>query len=341
MPEPTDDRERQLARRERELAAGVARLNAVRSEFHLAAAAVRDRLREAWAAVESQQKRAAAEWAEANRYFTAQAAALDARAAELARREKAAADRHAQTEAEVAGLREEAAALDHRVHNNRVALAELEARRDRAHAELFAPRPPDACSSPAPGSPDLEYRELLLKREKAAVAMLKTALEQRSAELDDRKRLVAEQLYQLADARAQWQRAERETVAEMEELALALRQQEEELRAREQRLIRADVRRREDAYDLWQLRLRLEAWQTKLTAFELRAQTERDRPDGTAAETELAGLRAEVERLAVAVLEIDWPEPPAPPESELPWAIEEVEETSPAVLHFDGTAKAA
>jgi hypothetical protein len=170
----------------------------------------------------------------------------------------------------------------------------------------------------------------------ADVEAMRTRLQRREAELDDRKRLAAEQLRQLAEARAQWQRAERETVVEMEQLALELRRQEQELAAREQRLVRAEVRRREDAYDLWQLRLRLEAWQTKLTAFELRSQTE----VVGAPDAELAGLRAEVERLAATVLEIDWPEPPEPPESELPWAIEDSEEP-PAVLHFDGGARAA
>src|SRR5262245_54751756 len=96
-----------------------ARLLAEASSAACEAARTRDRLRAAWAAVESQQKRAAAEWAEANRYFAEQTAALDARAAELARREKALADNRAHTEAETAGLREEATALERRIRGAR------------------------------------------------------------------------------------------------------------------------------------------------------------------------------------------------------------------------------
>lgn len=259
------------ADRER-FAAEVARFHSLRSEFHTAAAEARDRLRDAWATVESRQTRAADEWEVANRYFTEQTAALDAREAELARRERAAADSLAHAEAETAGLREEAAALEHRARNAREALAELEHRRDRARAELLGTELPAGLLS---GSADDSLREPL-EREKAAVAALRASLERESGDLNDRRRLVAEQLDQLAHARVVWQRAERQTVAEMEQLARSLRNKEQELDAREQRLIRADARRRQDAYDLWQLRLRLEAWQTKLTAFELRWHTERE-----------------------------------------------------------------
>ncbi len=262
------------ADRER-FAGDVAQLNAVRGDFHAAASATRDRLADAWAAVESQQKRATSEWSEASRYFTEQNAALDARTAELEQRERAAADRLARAEAETAGLQEEATALEHRVQNARVALAELEQRRDRIHADLLhAELPDDLLQTSFPD--DLSFRERLLNRERGAVAALRSSLERDSADVDDRRRLVAEQLAQLADARAHWQRAERQTIIEMEELARSLRYKEQELDAREQRLIRADARRRADAYDLWQLRLRLESWQTKLTAFEMRWHTERE-----------------------------------------------------------------
>jgi hypothetical protein len=66
----------------------------------------------------------------------------------------------------------------------------------------------------------------------------------------------------------------------MEQLARELGEREQEVVGREQHLIRSDARRREDAYDLWQLRLRLEAWQTKLTAFEMRWHTEREQLEG-------------------------------------------------------------
>ena len=141
----------------------------------------------------------------------------------------------------------------------------------------------------AESAADIAEREAALAREKQAVAALKESLEREAAELTDRKRVIAEQLALLADARAKWQRAERQTVIEMEELARELKNRETEIENRERRLIRAEQRRRDDAYDLWQLRLKLESWQTKLTAFELRWHTER------------ADLESDLERRSSAV----------------------------------------
>jgi chromosome segregation ATPase len=261
---------------ERDKVAGeFARLITLRSEFHAAAAATRDRLRDAWAAVEGQQQRTTVDWTEAERYFAEQTAQLDARAADLAQREKAVADSRARGEAEVVGLREEAAALDSRIENARTALAEIEAQRERARAELLQ-APPDLPVPAAAESGDFAEREAALAREKQAVAALKESLEREAAELTDRKRVIAEQLALLTEARAKWQKAERQTVIEMEEMARDLKNRETEIENRERRLIRADKRRRDDAYDLWQLRLKLESWQTKLTAFEVRWHTERE-----------------------------------------------------------------
>ena len=268
------EQEQRLASEREKVAAEFARVVALRSEFHAAAAATRDRLRDAWAAVEAQQQRAGGDWAEAERYFAEQTAHLDARAAELAKREKAVADQRARGEAESVGLREEATALEARVENARAALAELEAQRDRVRTELLGIEAPTLSDTSPPGEhSDLENA---LAREKAAVAALKESLERETAAIADRKRVLAEQFQLLADARSKWQMAERQTVVEMEEMARELKQREAELDGRERRLIRADGRRREDAYDLWQMRLRLEAWQTKLTAFEVRWHAERE-----------------------------------------------------------------
>ena len=66
----------------------------------------------------------------------------------------------------------------------------------------------------------------------------------------------------------------------MEDLARDLRHREQQLDVREDRLMKADGRRREDAYELWQFRLRLEGWQTKLTATERRWHAEREVREG-------------------------------------------------------------
>jgi chromosome segregation ATPase len=366
------------------VAAQIAKLNEARSAFHAASAAERDRCSESWRELDARQKRLTAEWEETNRFHADQTAALGARAAELAAREKVDADAKAQLQREVAALREEAAGLDARVRNTRQLVDELEQRRVELRTEVPAPaantgaEPPDEVKVALDRAADrdigkwaaeLEERDERLRLERAAVHALFATVSKDKAELADRRRVLAEQFEQLAAARAQWQEAERATVAEMEQLARTLRRREAELDARDQRLTRADARRREDGYALWQLRLRLEAWQSKIVVYEMQWHTEREEleaefnrraaalarrelelaardpgadpdaiplamvvpePDAPALPAELVSLRAELDRLAAVLLEADLPEPP---ESTLPWGTEEPE--VPIALPFD------
>src|SRR5581483_11690009 len=94
-------------------------LGRARAEFHAAAADDRERRREAWAAIEAQQRRAVAERTEANDYYAKQEALLDARAADLDAREKALAGSKGVLEKETAGLRQEAAGLEARIQHAR------------------------------------------------------------------------------------------------------------------------------------------------------------------------------------------------------------------------------
>lgn len=358
----------------------VAKFNAVQSEFNASAATDRERQRAAWADLDARQKRLAAEWEEASRYQAEQAAALDARAAELTAREKTDTAARAKLQREVAALHQEAATLDARARNVRQLVDELEQRRAELQAAALTPTP---APEPAPSellipldraadrdlgrlAAELAEREQRLNLERAAVQGLFDGVSADKATMADRRRVLAEQFAQLAEARALWQEAERATVAEMEQLARTLRRREAELDARAARLVRADARRREDAYDLWQLRLRLEAWQSKLVAYEMRWRTEHEQmeadfnrragavahreallalapadadsipfalvvpeePSVPAVPAELTALREELERMATVLMETELPEPPDPPDSELPWGADEV---APAV----------
>ncbi|MBA4065805.1 MAG: hypothetical protein C0501_19220 [Isosphaera sp.] len=260
----------------------------------------------------TRERRAAAEWAAASRYFAAEAAALAAREADLVARER----RAARAEADAAGLREEAAALERRVGNARAALADLDARRDRVRAELV----PAAWPADLPPA-DRPLQQLHLDRERGELAARRSALDAESADLDDGRRLVAEQLAELADARGRWLAAERRTVVELEGLAREVCRREAELDARERRLIRADARRRADVYDLWRRRLELEGWQARLAAREAA---------GREPSAEVAALRAEVERLAALVIDLDLPESP-----------DRVGADDPDVVPFPAEAQAA
>lgn len=376
--------------------AKIAKLAEAQSEFHTQAAADREQRREAWADLEARRKRLSAEWEETNRFHAEQAAALAARTEEQAAREKVEADTKARLQKEITALREEAATLDVRVRNSRQLVDELEQRRASLRAESLAPTAGTSAEPPAEllvaldrnadrdfgkWAAELDQREERLKLERAAVQTLFLSVSQDKSELADRRRVLAEQFTQLAAARAQWQEAERVTVAEMEQLARSLRRREAELDAREQRLSRADVRRREDSFELWQLRMRLEAWQAKIVAYEMRWYTEREQleaefthraeaiarreaelalddpdaiplaesvPEVAALPAELAALRDELERLTAVMLEAELPEPPEPPESELPWGADDevptatpVEEDDAEVLLFDPRSRAA
>ena len=377
MAHTTDERERAFDAR-------AARFNDVQSAFNAASAADRDRQRAAWAALDARQKRLAAEWDEATRFHAEQAAALDARAAELAARDKTESAAKAKLQREVAALREEAEALDARARNARQLVDELEHRRAElraAPAATGAEPPPElrvALDRAADRDLDrwateLAGREERVNQDRAAVQALVAGATGEKATLADRRRVLFEQFAQLARARARWQEAERATVEEMEHLARTLRRREGELDAREQRLARADARRRADAYELWQLRLRLEAWQSKVVAYEMRWHTEREQmeadfarreatsaggeeadaipfavavaeSDAPAVPAELAALRDELERMAAVLLDAELPEPPDPPDGELPWGAEDVPTAEPDeadVLLFDAPARAA
>ena len=381
MAHTTDGRERRQAERERALDARAARFNEVQSAFNAASAADRDRQRGAWAALDARQKRLAAEWDEATRFHAEEAAALAARAAELAARDRTEADAKAKLQREVAALRAEAAALDARARNARQLVDELEQRRAAALVPVASGVEPPAALQVALDraadrdldrwATELTAREAQLHQERAAAHALVAGVTGEKAALADRRRVLAEQFAQLATARGRWQEAERATVEEMEGLARTLRRREGDLDAREQRLARADARRRADAYELWQLRLRLEAWQSKVVAYEMRWHTERElmeadfavreaalagREDAgaipfalavaeaDAPAAELAALRDELERMAAVLLEAELPEPPDPPDGELPWGAEDEPAADPDeadVLQFDAPARAA
>jgi hypothetical protein len=268
------------------------RLLAEASDAYLEAIQTRDRSREVWARIAAQHQRLAAEWAAANQYFRDQTAALEQQAAELACREKQSAEMRAEIEAEVAGLREEAAVLERRIHAVRMTLSELESHRQQVLAEMAGHQPGTPLPQPIPST------------------------RSQAIEIDpaDHQRIVAEQLAVLREAETQWRRAEWQTVVEMEALAHQLCQREQELDARERRLIQAEARRRDELHKLWRLRLQLEAWQSQLTAETC------VRPTTTAEPSrELLTLRDELERLAALLIEL------APPDAELPLAVEDAE----------------
>ena len=357
------------------LDARVAKFNATQSEFNATAAVDRDRQRAAWADLAARQKRLAAEHEETNRFQAEQAAALDSRTAELAAREKADNDAKAKLQRTVAALHQEAAALDARARTTRQLVEELEQRRAELQDAVLAPKlesePPgellvalDRAADRDLGrlAAELAEREQRLNLERAAVQGLFAGVSADKATLADRRRVLSEQFAQLALARAQWQEAERATVAEMEQLAPRSVGARPNSTRREARLSRrrpaprgrvrfvatpaaagsvaVEARRLRDA-----LAHRARAGGSRLhpargsgraarIASDARA-GHRPRHDpvraggsggrGPARDADRAdrALREELERMAVVLLEADLPEPPDPPDSELPWGADD------------------
>lgn len=238
--------------------------------------------REAWADLEAQRKRIVGEWAETKAYIAKQEAALAARTAELTQREKALTGAKARLEADTKGLRQEVAGLEARAAHARSIVEELEQKRDELRAEILAtvakpePEPPaNVYRVPLDRAADrdlthwaeeLDAQDCRQTEEKSSLAKLKTALDRESIALADEKKVLAEQFALLGAARAEWQESEGRTVAEMEDLARALRQRENDLSLREERIAKAETRRKADDGEMEHLRVRLEAWQAKLLA---------------------------------------------------------------------------
>lgn len=199
-------------------------------------------------------------------------------------------------EARAADLLNEIHQLEARATQTRAGLQELEQKRARLAAELteatvdrpithivqlpdFVPLDRRSDRSADQLLHDLHLRERELHREQHGVATLKVELQTRLADLADERAVLTEQVAALAVAREQWQSTEMRTITELEAAAKAVHAWEQSLTLREQEATILDQRRRKQADDLWQLRVKLEGWQAALTRFEETAAAERERTD--------------------------------------------------------------
>lgn len=287
-----DEKQNALDETRGQFSAEVVRFNAARSEFHASATEVQDRHRTAWAELEAQRKRLGAEWTESHAFIAKQESALAARSNEFSHREQTLAGLKSKIENETASLRLEAAGLEARATHARGIVEELETKRDELHAELLAAAPiPEVQRSSESRVPlnraadrdltqwvaELDAQDRQQSQEKVRLAAVKASLDREAITIADQRKVLAEQFSMLGAARSDWQDVETRTVAELEDLARALRLREDELADREDRLAKAEVRRREDSHDLWRLRLRMEAWQSKLLTVSQDWHAERER----------------------------------------------------------------
>ena len=245
----------------------------------------RKRLHDAWALLTDGQRRLVADRREAERAAVDREAAVRERAAALDAREKRLAADRRQLDGRADELRAEIARLELRAAHARAAVQQLEDRRraletseptaDGPTANLpvvIDQIPLDRHADRGVGQllTELNQREYELGRERAALIAVRAELERRAAELVDQRAVVAEQVASLAAVRRLWQAAECRTVEEIEALARGLDRRDLDLRDRERRVAAAER-------ELHDLRTRLEAWQSALTAHEVAAAAARDR----------------------------------------------------------------
>lgn len=251
---------------------------------------------DAWVDLVTQRKRLADEWAEMKAYIAKQEASIAARTADIHQREKAIRGLKSRLETDAKDLKQEVSGLEARAAHTRSIVEELDRKREELRNEILAitasnepetingsyriPLDRRADKDLTQWAAELDAQDRRILEEKAALSKLKAALDRESVSLADERKVVAEQFALLGAARAEWQETEGRTVVELEDLAKSLRQREDDLALREQRLANAESRRQMDHGELNQLRARLEAWQAKLIAVSRLWHAERECREG-------------------------------------------------------------
>ncbi len=245
------------------------------------------RLSEAWETLAEGQRRLHADRTESEELFAELREAADRREVELAARERALDEGRERVEARVQSLLEESAHLETRTAHARAALEVLEQKRDK----LLAGATPEAAAALPDAIPldrksdksaaqllaELQQRDRDLAREGRELAARKKALDAREADLVDERTVVAEQAAALAVAQESWAKTQSRTLADLESLARAVHAKEVYLDARDRELAAASHRCRQRERELWELRVRLEGWQSTLAAHEISFAADRDR----------------------------------------------------------------
>jgi hypothetical protein len=275
----------EIARQQEELRHAFDQLTAERDRFRSEMDESRSALAASWELLSRQRSQFADEQRERDAESARLFQLLESReretnqAADRLRHERRSAD------AELATLRAEIAGLDRRVANARLQLQELEQGRAKAVADRVAGLPVDAIAMAVAGElPDkaltvLEQREMELLRERREQEARRKELDRLAEHLSDGRRVLAEQIEQVAHAREAWQTAETRTVDELEELARAVEFRESMLAARDEALARQDDSRRERERELWKYRTALDQWHERLAERENRFLSEREQSE--------------------------------------------------------------
>lgn len=277
----------ELARQQDDLAAAFAKLTDERNRVLAETVEARDALKRAWDLLDEQRKAFATERTERDEELSRLFQLLEAREQETAAAtEQLKHDRHA-AEADGKLLRAEADGLDRRIANARLQLQELEQQRAKAIADRVtgAAFVPDIVSLAAGNEippaqlTALQLREEDIQRERRDLDAMRRELDKLAEHLTDQRRVLAERIDGMADAKDAWRAAESNTVDELEDLARAVEFREAMLTARDVAMTRHEENRRERERELWKYQTTLDKWHELLTERESRFLAEREQAE--------------------------------------------------------------
>ncbi|MGE3807047.1 MAG: FHA domain-containing protein [Gemmataceae bacterium] len=188
----------------------------------------------------------------------------DLRAA-LARERSEWEERRLRLEAESEGLELRIRNQRRKLIDQQIALERLQKLTDEAAREpVAAEAAKDALETAAP-APFAERERLLAQAEREVKDRL-AALEQQANELADQRLYLAEQCARLLEARNQLQQTSADAAAQLEPLAHALDEREQQLNARETELDHLQSGYQQQLEEVAHQRHQLEAWQARLAA---------------------------------------------------------------------------
>ena len=292
---PAQKLREELATTRVQLAAESKDLTTKREQLIADSVAYNTQLQDAWATLTAGQQQLASEREQSSQELSHLFQLIDARKADAEASERAAKAEREQTDADKASLWAEVDGLERRAANARLVLKELEQARATQIADVSvnsamrAPLTVGYTTEETSAAVVLAEREYELSQDRRALAKGRDELAKLAEYLTDQRAILAEQCAEIANARNGWQRAEMQTVGELERLANELAHREGLALAEEAVAHRAGASHRDRERGIWQLQMKLDRWHAALNEREMRLLHEREQ-----AERNLAVRRGEI-----------------------------------------------
>ncbi len=282
---PAQKLREELATTREQLAAESKDLTTKREHLIADSAAYNAQLQDAWATLTAGQQQLAGEREQSSQELSHLFQLIDARKADAEACERLAKAEREQTDADKASLWAEVDGLERRAANARLVLKELEQARATQIADVSvnsamrAPLTVGYTTEETSAGVVLQEREHELSLDRRALAKGRDELAKLAEYLTDQRAILAEQCAELATVRNGWQRAEVQTVGELERLANELAHREGLALAEEAVAHRAGASHRDRERGIWQLQMKLDRWHAALNEREMRLLHEREQTE--------------------------------------------------------------